>query len=347
MFRTVAAVVAATVLLSVPVCAEPVVSAKCAILMDGCTGQVLWQKNAMEQSLIASTTKIMTGLLVSEQCDLQAQVQIPKAAVGIEGSSLYLKSGEKLSVRALLYGMMLHSGNDAATALAMYCSGTEEAFAAQMNEKCKALGMLHTHFANPHGLDAENHYSTAYDLGLLTCAAMKNPVFHEVVSTKRICFGERQFVNHNKLLWQYDGAVGVKTGYTKAAGRILVSCAERQGRRLVAVTISAPDDWSDHQKLLDYGFSQFSQCQMMEDGQVVTSIPVISGAEKLALVVTEEAIQYTSGKDDIVRLCYDLPKFVYAPVVAGAVAGTAHVLVNEVEVKQYPLYWRDTVMEGA
>lgn len=315
--------------------------------MDGRTGQVLWQKNAMEESLIASTTKIMTGLLVSEQCDLETQVQIPRAAVGIEGSSLYLQPGECQSVRALLYGMMLRSGNDAATALAIHCGGSEAAFVEKMNEKCRMLGMEHTHYANPHGLDAEGHYSTAYDLGLLTCAAMDNEVFHEVVSTKQASFGERHFVNHNKLLWQYEGAVGVKTGYTKAAGRILVSCAERQGRRLVAVTISAPDDWNDHRELLDYGFSQFSQCKLMEDGQVVAGIPVMSGAEDHAFVVTGEEIQYTASKSDAIKLQYDLPQFIYAPVIAGTKAGTVHVLVNEVEVKEYPLYWRDTVMEGA
>lgn len=345
--RTAAAIVAAAVLLRIEVFAAPDLSARSAILLDGHTGQILWQKNAHEQSLVASTTKIMTGLLICEQCDLSENVQIPQDAVGIEGSSIYLQPGERLTVGALLYGMMLRSGNDAASALAIHCAGSEDAFADMMNDKCQKLGLRHSHFSNPHGLDEKDHYSTAYDLGLLTCAAMNNRIFHKVVSTKEITLDGRHYVNHNKLLWQYDGAVGVKTGYTRAAGRILVSCAEKSGRRLVAVTISDPDDWNDHRTLLDYGFSQFVDCRLMKAGETAAGIPVISGTQRIALAVTGEEIRYAVLRGDTIKLMYDLPKFVYAPVVAGTQAGSLRVLVNDMEVKQYPLYWRETIMEGA
>lgn len=255
--RTAAAAICAALFL-MPARAEqvPSISARSAIVYD-CTGQsVLYERAADTRSLIASTTKIMTALVVAEHCDLSETVQIPTEAVGVEGSSLYLKAGEVLTVQELLYGLMLQSGNDAAVALAIHCSQSVEGFAARMNEKARELKLTGTHFDNPNGLDDENNYSTARDLALLTFHALENPIFSEVVCTKTVTIsGGRQLTNHNKLLWRYDGCIGVKTGYTMAAGRILVSAAERGGRRLIVVTIGAPDDWNDHAKLLDYGFS--------------------------------------------------------------------------------------------
>ena len=242
---TAAALLAAVLFLPVRVEA---VSAEKAILMDAATGRVLYEKHADEESLIASTTKIMTALVVCEQCNVLDRVRIPAEAVGVEGSSLYLREGEVLTVQELLYGLMLHSGNDAAAALAIYCGGTIEGFAELMNDKARALGLESTHFANPHGLDAPDHHSTARDLAVLASYAMENPIFAQTVSTKTVRAGERSLRNHNKLLWQVDGADGVKTGFTKAAGRILVSSATRDGRRLVAVTINAPDDWNDQDR---------------------------------------------------------------------------------------------------
>jgi D-alanyl-D-alanine carboxypeptidase len=182
-------------------------------------------------------------------------MQIPKEAVGIEGSSMYLREGEVLTLQELLYGLMLHSGNDAATALAIYCGGTVEGFSQLMNDKAHRLGLTGTHFENPHGLDSPNHYSTARDLAVLAAYAMKNPIFARTVSTKNVRVGERSLQNHNKLLWRVEGADGVKTGYTKAAGRILVSSATRDGRRLICVTINDGNDWADHAVLLEDGFS--------------------------------------------------------------------------------------------
>lgn len=233
----------------------PQISANCAALIDGRTGEILYEKNAGQRSLIASTTKIMTGLLVCESGQPDTEVLIPEEAVGVEGSSMYLKTGERLTRQELLYGMMLHSGNDAALALAISISGSETAFVQQMNLRARALGLTQTHFANPHGLDSGENYSTACDLAQLTRAAMQNARFRAVVSTKTISCGGRTLTNHNKLLWRYEGCIGVKTGYTKHAGRILVSAAERESGMLIAVTIADPDDWRDHAALLDYGFA--------------------------------------------------------------------------------------------
>ena len=233
----------------------PQVSAKSAALLDGTTGEFLYGKNGDQRALIASTTKIMTGLLVCEAGDLDRTVTVPETAAGTEGSSMYLKSGETLTRRELLYGMMLHSGNDAALTLAISISGSEAAFVRQMNRRACALNLTQTHFANPHGLDSGENYSTALDLARLAQAALQNEQFRAVVSTKTITCAGRTLTNHNKLLWRYDGCIGVKTGYTRHAGRILVSAAERGGRMLIAVTISDPDDWRDHVSLLDYGFA--------------------------------------------------------------------------------------------
>ena len=233
----------------------PQVSAKSAALLDGTTGECLCEKNGDQRALIASTTKIMTGLLVCEAGDLDRTVTVPETAAGTEGSSMYLKSGETLTRRELLYGMMLHSGNDAALTLAISVSGSEAAFVRQMNRRACALNLTQTHFANPHGLDSGENYSTALDLVRLAQAALQNEQFRAVVSTKTITCAGRTLTNHNKLLWRYDGCIGVKTGYTRHAGRILVSAAERGESQLIAVTLADPDDWRDHAALLDYGFA--------------------------------------------------------------------------------------------
>lgn len=247
-----------TALLLLPVKAAPSVSAKSALVMDAATGEVLYEKNADAKSLIASTTKIMTGLLIAETCPLGLTVSVPPEAAGLEGSSLYLKAGEEISLEALMYGMMLRSGNDAAAALAICLDGSVEAFAARMNRRAGELGLRATRFSNPHGLDSDENYSTARDLARLAAHALENDVFRQVCSAKSYARDGRSFANHNKLLWQYPGCIGVKTGYTRAAGRILVSAAEKDGHRLVCVTIAAPDDWNDHRKLLDHGFGQFT-----------------------------------------------------------------------------------------
>ena len=228
------------------------VSATAAVLMDADMGQVLYEKNGDRQMLIASTTKIMTALVVLEHAAPDDVITVTPDHMA-EGSSMYLRAGETLRVEELLYGLLLCSGNDAALALTE-CAGGLVPFVALMNEKAAALGMAHTSFANPNGLDADGHYSTARDMAVLAAAAVENPAFRRICSSRSVTIGQRTMENHNRLLRQVEGCVGLKTGYTRAAGRTLVSCAERDGCRLVAVTLQDGNDWADHAALYDYGF---------------------------------------------------------------------------------------------
>lgn len=318
-------------------------SAQYAILVDADTDRVLYEKAPNEKALIASTTKIMTALIICEQCNVLDRVRIPKEAVGIEGSSMYLQEGEVLTVQELLYGMMLRSGNDAATALAIYCGGTIETFAQLMNDKAHRLGLRNTHFENPHGLDAPEHYSTAADLATLTAYAMQNPIFRKTVSTKQLTIGNRVLRNHNKLLWRFEGADGVKTGYTKSSGRILVSTAARDGRRLVAVTINAPDDWNDHCKLLDMGFSKYHVKELIQAGESLGYIEVAGGFAGAVELLSAESFSYALSESEMVSFeCRDTG-FVYAPTVAGEPAGFVFILVDGKTVGKVPVVYGDTV----
>ena len=343
--RMAAGWIAAAILLSFTVRASaPLISANSASLMDAASGRVLFEKSCDTRSLIASTTKIMTALLVIEDCDLQAHVSVPKEAVSIEGSSLNLREGQVISVEELLYGLMLHSGNDAASSLALYHSGSIPAFAGKMNDKARDLGLNGTHFENPHGLDHENHYSTARDLAVLTACALDNPVFLQIVSTKNATIDNRNYTNHNKLLWMYPDAIGVKTGYTKAAGRILVSAAQRDDRRLIAVTICDKNDWQDHISMLNYGFDHYRSYILAQSGQSMGSVSVLLGAEKAVAVVRERIILPVATGESI-QIRVDLPPVVFAPVMAGDRAGSIVVLLNGVPIGEYPLFWRNCVFE--
>lgn len=323
------------------------ISAQHSVLLDAQTGRVLCGKNPDAKSLIASTTKIMTALIVCEQCNVLDRIRIPKEAVGIEGSSMYLKEGEILTIQELLYGLMLSSGNDAAVALAIYCGGTVEGFAGLMNDKAYALGLTGTQFVNPHGLDAPGHYSTAEDLAILAAYAMENPVFARTVSAKTVKVGERVLTNHNKLLWRIEGADGVKTGYTRAAGRILVSSATRQGRRLIAVTINAPDDWNDHAVLLEKGFSQYAVQQIVEKDQCLGMREIAGGqAGEVELLATEDYF-YALAPDETPRIVITGQGFVYAPVAEGQEAGFAYVLLGDKIAGKILLKYGNTVEQEA
>ncbi len=338
-----AATLAAVVLLFSNLPQVKAISARSAILMDADSGRIIYEKNPDERSLIASTTKIMTALVVCEQCNILDRVQVMPEAVGIEGSSMYLREGEILTVQELLYGLMLHSGNDAAVALAIYCGGTVEGFVALMNDEARRLGLENTHFENPNGLDNENHYSTAQDLAKLSAYAMKNEIFAKTVSTKSMRIGERYLTNHNKLLWRYEGADGVKTGYTKAAGRILVSSAQRNGRRLVAVTIHAPDDWNDHVALLDTGFGGYETKTIVEAGDCVGNMVVISGDRQSIELLAEETFTYPLAESEKITFLLPGPGFVYAPIQEGMEAGYVHVLVEGKAVGKVRVAYGDTV----
>lgn len=341
--RAVAALIAAALFLSTEASAVPEVSARSAILVDAASGRVLFEKDADQKSLIASTTKIMTGLLVAERGNLERRVMVPAQAVGVEGSSLYLKQGERLTVKELLYGLMLHSGNDAAVALAIVTAGSVEKFVAQMNDKAGDLGLKATHFANPNGLDDDGNYATARDLAALARSAMENETFRQVVSTKSIQIGQRTFNNHNKLLRQYEGAMGVKTGFTKKAGRLLVSAAERSGRRLVAVTVNAPNDWRDHARMLDYGYSLLTERTMCEAGETLAAVAVLGGEAQAVRCETQADLSYPLFEDEEYELRVCVPRFVFAPVCAGQQAGTVQLCIGGKSVAETPLYWAQDV----
>lgn len=303
-------------------------SADGAIVTDLYSDITVYEKNAHKRRGMASTTKIMTALIVIENCPLEKTVCIPSEAVGTEGSSVYLKKGEHLTVEELLYALLLQSANDAAVALAIETSGSIEGFASLMNEKAQELGLQNTHFTNPHGLYDEEHYTTPYDLAVITKCALKNDIFKKIVSSKKAVIpsgdgnGTRVLVNHNKLLSLYDGAIGVKTGFTKKTGRCLVSAAERDGTALVAVTMNAPDDWNDHKKLLDLGFSSISTHRLASIGEFCYKIPVVGGTAEYVTLSNTEGLTYTcrKGKADI-RSEIIFPRFCFAPVKMGETLG--------------------------
>ena len=331
---------AAVLFLAFPVDA---VSAQKAIAVDASTGRVLYEKDADSRSLIASTTKIMTALIVCEQCNVLDRMQIPPEAVGIEGSSMYLREGEVFTIQELLYGLMLHSGNDAAVALAIYCGGTVEGFAELMNDKARRLSLTGTHFENPNGLDSPGHYSTARDLATLAAYAMKNPIFAKTVSTKSIRIGQRSLTNHNKLLWRVEGADGVKTGFTKAAGRILVSSAVRSGRRLICVTINDGNDWADHAALLEEGFSDYTVKTIVSEGDYVGSVEIAGGEANRVQLLAAEDFAFPLAADEKPQIILSGPGFSYAPVVQGQQAGVAYICIGDHCVGKIPVVYSQTV----
>lgn len=249
--------------------------AKSAALIDVTSGRLLFSQRGDERLKIASLTKIMTAIVAIEHGKLDSTVKVSAKAAGKEGSSLYLKAGEKITLRNVLYGLMLRSGNDAAVAVAEHVGGSLDGFAYLMNKKAEEIGLINSQFMNPHGLDEQGHYSSANDLAKLTAYAMHNPDFKEIVSTKVKSAPnpheawDYKWVNKNKMLTMYEGADGVKTGYTKQALRTLVSSATRNGQQLVAVTLNDGDDWADHRNMLDYGFRYFPLEDVTKPGEPV------------------------------------------------------------------------------
>jgi D-alanyl-D-alanine carboxypeptidase (penicillin-binding protein 5/6) len=250
-----------------------------AALIDVTSGRVLYSQRGDERMKIASLTKIMTAIVAIEHGDLDSKVKVSVRAAGKEGSSLYLKAGENISLRDVLFGLMLRSGNDAAVAIAEHVGGSVEGFAYLMNNKAEEIGLTNSHFMNPHGLDEQGHYSSANDLAKLTAYAMHNEDFRNIVKTKVKSAPnpneawDYKWVNKNKMLTMYDGADGVKTGYTKQALRCLVSSATRDGQQLVAVTLNDGDDWLDHRKLLDFGFANFPLENVVKPGDPIAGYP--------------------------------------------------------------------------
>ena len=297
-------------------------SAKSAVVMDGISGEILYAKNSDERLSMASTTKIMTALLLCEQGDLEKIVTVTREMVYVEGTSMGLKVGDKVSLNDLLYGMLLSSGNDAANATAIAVGGSIENFVFLMNKKAEELGLNNTHFNTPSGLDGDSHYTTSYDLAKLTLCALNNCDFYKASSTKTktVKIGDRKVTlsNHNRLLSAYDGAIGVKTGFTKKSGRCLVTAAERDGARVIAVTLNDKNDWKDHTEMLNYGFSRIDNNIVFNDKEY--EIPVFGGEEKTVKITSQKAQFKTVTGKNIEKIEYILP-YLYAPVKAGEVIG--------------------------
>ena len=342
MYKRILTAVTAIVLLCLPTAWAADTSATAAILMDGDTGEVLYEKNPDRQMLIASTTKLMTALVVLERGGLGDMVTVTRHHMA-EGSSMYLKPGDRVTVEELLYGLLLCSGNDAALALADHCGGLER-FVAEMNRKAAELGMTGTSFANPNGLDQEGHYSTARDMAKLARAALENETLMRIASTRSVTIGGRTMTNHNKLLHYVDGCLGLKTGYTKAAGRTLVSCAEKNGQRLIAVTLQDGNDWADHQALYEYGFSAYPARTCAVRGQALTQASVSGGVSPTVPLIAGAGFCYPAAETErlTTRICLDEP--LRAPVSAGKTVGAAVFCLNGTEIGRVPLVAGRTVM---
>ena len=312
-------------------------SASSAILVDVDSGRVLYEQNADARMLIASTTKILTALVAIEEGSLSDVVTVSHEAAYTEGSSMYLKEGEQLTLETLLYGLLLCSGNDAAVAIAEHVGGSQAGFVKLMNKKAKALGMTSSSFANPNGLDAEGHYSTARDMAKLACAAVENETLMRIASTRQVTIGGRTMTNHNKLLHYMDSCIGLKTGYTKAAGRTLVSCAEQNGQRLVAVTLQDGNDWADHQALYDYGFSTYPAQMAAVLGRTVQRAPVSGGQQSDVPLVAADSFSWPLAAGETLECDVEMDGPLTAPVAAGTYAGQAVFRVNGQEVGRVDL----------
>lgn len=315
-------------------------SAQAHILMDANSGIILSKNNENTKMKMASTTKVMTTLLCLEEAEKNDKVVTFRDDMIVEGSSMYLKSGDKVRLSDLAKGMMMASGNDAANAVALTLSESFEDFAVLMNSKAKAIGMENTNFVTPSGLDDDNHYSTAYDMALLMAQAIKNESFCEISasSEETVEFVSPEgkistYPNHNRLLKLYKYCTGGKTGFTKAAGRCLVSSAEKNGVTLVAVTLNAPDDWNDHKALYEYGFSLYTQVDT-EDNRVY-NIKVSGGSEEFLTASADEgkALSVPANRiNDIEKTVY-LPSFIFAPVEKGSIVGKVTYKLDGKELK--------------
>ena len=317
-------------------------------LIEASSGRLLLGEREHERLPMASTTKIMTALLALESgADLDREIEIPPEAAGVEGSSMHLAAGERISLRDLLYGLMMHSGNDAAVALAIHLAGSVESFVQRMNAKAATLGLGDTHFVNPNGLHDPDHYTSACDLARLGAAAMGRADFRELVSTQRYTTttGDhaRTFATKNKVLTQVEGGCGIKTGYTKKAGRCLCFAARREGMLLIGAVLNAPDMWGDAKTILDRGFSDYELHTFLLPGQGVGEVPVTGSAKKTLPVAAKEGILYPIRRDgrDEAKLDVRLIASLAAPVAPSDGAGEAVLTVNGEPVRTVPLIVRE------
>lgn len=313
-------------------------SARAAVIMDVASCRVLYSKNMTEKLAMASTTKIMTTLVAIESGKLDDTVKVSRKASYTEGSSIYLREGEMHTVRDLLYAVMLRSGNDASVAVAEHVGGSVEGFVALMNKKAQEIGVNNTHFDNPHGLDSKNHYTTAYDLALIAAYALRNPTFAEIVGSKKKTIegppGEnwdRVMINKNKMLWQFEGGNGVKTGFTNKAGRCLVSSATRNGMQLVCVVLNCGPMWNDSAALLENGFGNYKNEQVVNRENIFKVVEVRNGKEKFVAVkpVEDYYVALKAGEIEKVKLTASNMNKAQAPLKRGEQAGQLEVYLDD------------------
>lgn len=332
-----------------PLCANAAdISAHSAIVMDMSSGEVYFEKNADEVMPMASTTKIMTTLLALENCDvLEEYFTVDDKAIMVEGTSMGLQKGDKVNMYALCVGMLLSSGNDAANMTAVKISGSVGAFVDLMNTRAKEMGLENTSFETPSGLDGENHHTTARELAIIAKTAMRNETFREICSkvSIKVQFGNPPFArtlyNHNRLLRQYEGTLGIKTGFTKKSGRCLVSACERDGVSLICVTLNAPNDWSDHTRLYDEAFASLKSVNLTSQDDYSISVTG-SNLPAVKLKMGECFATVKLGEEEKITMHIETPPFVYAPVNVGDVCGYAVFELNGKEIARAPLYSTQT-----
>lgn len=306
------------------------------IVMEASSLRVLKGSDIDLRLPMASTTKIVTAIVVIENCELDKKVKIPKAAVGIEGSSIYLREGEELTVKELLYGLMLRSGNDAAVALAVHCAGSIEKFAEMMNLKAKSLGLKNSNFTNPHGLNDPNHYTSAYDLAVFAAYGMNNPVFKEIAGTKNITISgnneeeTRYLHNKNKILATYSGGNGIKTGYTKVAGRCLAAASLRDGMQVVSVVLNKYDMWERSAALMDYAHDNYRIETFADSGRVLKDVSVTKGRQDTVAVAVNKSFSYPVKKDgsEVPSVRVNLPESLSAPIKKGDIVGNIEITLG-------------------
>ena len=325
-------------------------SARSALLCSA-DGVLIYEKNADIPLPMASITKIMTVICALESIeDINTVITVPDAAVGIEGSSVYLARGERVSYEMLIYSAMLESANDAVTALAICISGNEDDFVSQMNEKARQLSMTSTHFCNPHGLNANEHFTTARDYVKLMSYALENKMFCEVIATKKKTFAKldgsmtRVLTNHNRLLNTYSGMLGGKTGFTKASGRTLVTAAKRNGTTLICITLDAPSDWSDHTAMLNLGFDTV-ETVTFSASELSLNVDVGAGERQSVLAKARSDVSFTVRKGERITFEAEVPHIAFAPINLGQQLGRAEFYRDGVKVHQVELYAESSVRE--
>ncbi len=326
------------------------ITAEAAVLIDSETGDILFEKDSSKKLGMASTTKIMTGILAIENCRLDDIVTISRHASYTEGSSIYTKEGEKISVETLIYGLLLKSGNDAAAALAEHMAGSEEAFADMMNEKAKKLGLKNTHFVNPHGLYDPDHYTTAYELAMLARYAMKNKTFAEIVNTVQYIeetneARDKHIVNNaNKLIKMYEEADGIKPGYTPETGRTLVGSATKNGWRVITVTLNCADDWNEHKKMFDYAFENYHLVTVAVKGESVGTYRVKGGDFGEVGAVLKKGLKVAVKNDeaDTYKIKLDFEKL-NAPIKKGMFVENARIEMANGNKYEVPVVTNGTV----